>query len=130
MDNKIIKEMAKDLKEEKLYALINKTSYMRSAENLYDLGYRKIDKDSVVLNSEQYSNYLITQTNNEFLKEQAEKLKADIERLYKNIGKFIVSKEKDTAEKILKWLKEHCDFVGFVLVETYFKEEFGVEVDE
>ena len=45
----MIEEMAKDLKEEKLYALINKTSYMRSAENLYNANYRKIPEGSVVL---------------------------------------------------------------------------------
>ena len=51
---KQIEEMAKDLKEEKLYALINKTSYMRSAENLIDAGYRKIPKNAVVLTREEY----------------------------------------------------------------------------
>lgn len=50
-----IEELAKDLKEEKLYALINKTSYIRSAENLYDLGYRKLPKDSVVLSREEWN---------------------------------------------------------------------------
>ena len=50
-------EMAKDLKEEKLYALINKTSYMRSAENLYDLGYRKIPENAVVLTREDMNKY-------------------------------------------------------------------------
>ena len=37
---------------------------------------------------------------------------------------------KETAEKILKWLKEHCAFAGFVFVETYFREEFGTEIKE
>ena len=35
---------------------------------------------------------------------------------------------KETAEKILKWLKEHYDGVGWKLVETYFKEQFNVEI--
>lgn len=38
--------------------------------------------------------------------------------------------EKAIAKKILKWLKEHSDFVGFALIETYFREEFGVEIGE
>lgn len=54
---KQIEEMAKDLKEEKLYALINKTSYMRSAENLINAGYRKIPENAVVLTEEEYERW-------------------------------------------------------------------------
>jgi phage tail tube protein FII len=82
-DKEMIEEMAKDLKEEKLYALINKTSYMRSAENLYEQGYRKIDKDSVVLSREEICE----------LKCQAEE---DFNKAY-DLG------SKKTAEKI--WLQ-------------------------
>lgn len=39
-------------------------------------------------------------------------------------------KDKETAEKILKWLKKSCTFFGFDFVEAYFKEQFGVEIKE
>ena len=161
--SKIIEEMAQDVEKvsNEAYKLItaetqayvkehhrynSKEDYLlahdkpvneRIAEALYNLGYRKIDKDSVVLNSEQYSNYLITQTNNEFLKEQAEKLKADIERLYKNIGKFKDIVSKETAEKILKDIMFCIDIndcnKNEVLILNLCKmlaKQFGVEVEE
>ena len=86
-DNKQIEEMAKDLKEieaDKGHQLINETlAYVKenhkynpkkdyllahtktieqlTAEGLYDLGYRKIDKDSVVLSREEYESDLTAQ---------------------------------------------------------------------
>jgi hypothetical protein len=38
--------------------------------------------------------------------------------------------KKETAREILEWLKDHCDYVGFRLIKFYFKETFGVEVEE
>lgn len=37
---------------------------------------------------------------------------------------------KETAREIFAWLKEHCDYAGFTIIEAYFKETFGVEVEE
>jgi hypothetical protein len=114
MDNKdkIIEEMAKIIEKAKqhIWASVRTQAededylwHSRAiAEHLTEQGYRKIG-DSVVLSKEEYSNYLITQTNNAWLKEQAEKLQADNERLYKNLGKFKQSVSKETAEKI--WLQ-------------------------
>lgn len=78
-------------------------------------GWIKPDENSVVLS-----------------KEELEAIKKDEYRRGKTQQCYDVRKqaENGTAEKILKWLKEHCDFVGFVLVETYFREQFGVEIKE
>lgn len=37
--------------------------------------------------------------------------------------------KQETAIEIYKWLKEHYNGTGWVLVETYFKEQFGVDKD-
>ena len=67
---------------------------------LYNAGYRKIPEGSVVLSKEEYSEYLILQNNFTNAKEKCEKLQADNERLYNNLGKFKESVEKETLEKI------------------------------
>ena len=36
---------------------------------------------------------------------------------------------KDTAKEIFDWLEKHCFFNGFEIVETYFRERYGVEVE-
>ena len=36
---------------------------------------------------------------------------------------------KDTAKEIFEWFEKHCFFNGFEIVETYFRERFGVEVE-
>ena len=38
-------------------------------------------------------------------------------------------KESDTAKEIFEWFEKHCFFNGFEIVEAYFKEHFGVEVE-
>lgn len=86
----------------------------KEAEALYNAGYRKIPEGWVVLTSEQYSNYLILQTNEEWLKNKATELQADNERLYKNLGKFKESVRKETAkeifEKVLSYIGSNQKF--------------------
>ena len=82
---------------------------------LYCAGYRKIPENAVVLTREEYD-YLIN----------------DCKR-WENLAvekvDEIITTRKETAREILQWLKDHCAFAGWVLVETYFREQFGVEVD-
>ncbi len=105
-------------------------TYNDCAEEVKEMGcfaYQpKIPEGSVLLSSEEYSNYLILQTNHEWLREKAKELQADNERLYKNLGKFKESVCKETAKEILErgkynmpeWLKD------------WIVEQFGVEVEE
>ena len=37
--------------------------------------------------------------------------------------------QKDTAKEIFEWLEKHCFFNGFEIVEQYFRERYGVEVE-
>ena len=100
------------------------------AKTYYEKGYRKISEGSVVLTSEQYSNYLILQTNHEFIREKAKELQADNERLYKNLGKFKESVRKETAKEILKAVLEDIgEFYAGDIVEELAKK-YGVEVEE
>ena len=114
-DKKQIEEMAKDLKEEKLYALINKTSYMRSAENLYNLGYRKIDKDSVVMTREELR---------QALKDCIESNRITEERT-----------RKRTAREILNYLQKD-GYGGLDYLEVYREEideiakQYGTDLGE
>lgn len=106
---KQIEEMAKDYYG---YSIDLEEDCKFVAEEMYDKGHRKLTEDSVVLSKEEY----------EALKKQIEYWEHET----KVARQDLFEESKETAEKILKWLKEHCDFVGFALVETYFREEFGV----
>ena len=101
------------------------------AEMFTEQGYRKLPKDSVVLSREELS---------KLRKDYAESERANILceiadggtschwciEEHEKIGYEKGSKE--TSEKIFKWLKKHCDGVGWKIVETYFKEQFNVEI--
>ena len=84
--------------------------HMLIADHLYNAGYRKIDKDSVV-----------------FLKEEYDKLK------YAWITDSDAYKKgsKETAEKIIDLIKTFCPDKKFVEVITrIISERFGVEIKE
>ena len=103
----------------------------KEATYLYELGYRKIPEGSVVLTSEQYSNYLILQTNHEFIRERAKELQADNERLYKNLGKLKESVRKETAKEFaskVKECKEIKELVEFGYIVSYV--DLCKEIDE
>ena len=124
-DKEMIEEMAKVIKS------ANEINCIRTCDNcnyynddskcisfgqaiaLYEQGYRKLPKDSVVLSRERYEYLTICL-------EKFEEIMNDIKK----------QERKETAEKILKWVKEHYDGVGWKLVETYFKEQFNVEIVE
>ena len=97
MKQKQIEEMAKDLKEEKLYALINKTSYMRSAENLINAGYLKIPENAVWLTREEYAKH------KGFSREEVDEISKTA----------IKNSRKEMAEKFARRLKEmlHYDII-------------------
>lgn len=98
---------------------------------------------SVVLSKEEYSDYLKLKNDYAHAKEKAEKLQADNERLYKNVGKFKDQVRKETAEKILKEIlfvkgikgwqenKQLVEFGNKIVdkIEELAKQ-FGVEVEE
>jgi hypothetical protein len=66
---------------------------------------------------------------NEALKQWLKRLNADLE-YEKNWGKQQTEQAvKDTAKEIFEWLEKHCFFNGFEIVETYFRERYGVEVE-
>lgn len=104
MENKQkqIEEMAKDLKEEKLYALINKTSYMRSAENLINAGYRKskIPENAVVLTREEYEEL------KKGIKTYNYTAMFDAQNAYRWEQGYLQG-TKETAEKFAERLKKH-----------------------
>jgi hypothetical protein len=66
-----------------------------------------ISKDLVVLSKEEYAKDFCSQFN-----------------------KGYERGSKETAREILAWLKAHCDYIGFSVIEAYFKEAFGVDIKE
>ena len=135
VDKEMIEEMAKELKD-----MANRVRTI--LEQRTDIGYipdlafpvakellkhyqPKLPKDSVVQPTVQsYSTHdsdLMMLSRKEYEKLNMKYISA-LEQLEK--------KDKETAEKILKWLKKSCTFFGFDFVETYFKEQFGVEIKE
>ena len=143
-EKEMIKEMAKNIFEYVDTKNINKVCILHSgiveelkrishnyglAEYLYAQSYRKIPEGSVVLSSEEYSNYLILQTNHEWIREKAKELQADNERLYKNLKKFKESVRKETAKEILSLAIKHdngyeTDMTRFI---SDLKKQYGVE---
>lgn len=84
------------------------------AKRLYKAGYRKIPEGAVVLTREEYEE-----------REKKIREQAQIESVEIYTNALIAERakaRKETAREILQWLKEHCDFVGFGIVETYFRE--------
>ena len=71
-------------------------------------GFCKIPENAVVLTAEQFSDYLTLKDSHKNAVERCEKLQADNERLYKNIGKFKDVVRKETAEKFAERLKTEC----------------------
>lgn len=111
MDKQMIEEMAKvisgieilDLRPDTASA--NEVEAGIEAEHLYNAGYRKIPEGAVVLTKEEYSDYLVMKDAHQNTIERCEKLQADNERLYKNIGKFKGIVRKETAEKFAERVK-------------------------
>lgn len=135
---KQIEEMAKDIENTILGLGIHLCN--KSAEKLYNLGYRKIDKDSVVLSKEEY----------EALKKQIEYWEHET----KVARQDLFEESKETAEKILNEQYQECKvaeqdvlkirggknddyYKGFSLGMTNTKmhiqelaKQFGVEIKE
>ena len=53
--------------------------------------------------------------------------KKGIETMANRLG---YRKESDTAREILLWLKEHTFESGFLIIETHFKDRYGVDLTE
>ena len=126
------KEMLEEMAEIALKNTMSYTCAKQIAMNFYEQCYRKIPEGSVVLTSEQYSNYLILQTNEEWLKNKATELQADNERLYKNLGKFKESVRKETAKEILQEVKsllfpEEASLLAWLVA---IADKYGVKVEE
>lgn len=100
------------------------------AESLIKQNYRKLPKGSVVLTSEQYSNYLILQTNEEWLKNKATELQTDNERLYKNLGKFKEQVRKETAKAFAKELRNFIYLCDDIEIDCNTYEKISNKIDE
>lgn len=92
--------------------------------------YQKVEDEKVYLSKEEYSDYLTTKLNYEFVKSANEQLQIDNKRLYSNLAKYKEVVQIETAKEIFKWLKAHSDDAGFIIIKTYFAERFGVLEDE
>ncbi len=92
--------------------------------------YQKVEDEKVYLSKEEYSDYLTTKLNYEFVKSANEQLQIDNKRLYSNLAKYKEAVQIETAKEIFKWLKAHSDDAGFIITKTYFAERFGVLEDE
>ena len=75
---------------------------------------------------EEYRKY---EVENAELQKQVDELKKRVD-MYEKSKSFVYGDAiKDTAKEILEWLEKHCFFNGFDIVETYFRERYGVEVE-
>lgn len=72
---------------------------------------RIVDKDNIVLSKEEYK-----------------KLK-DLEKCFEyNLVQERKQVRKETTMDIFQWLKEHTFDDSFAIIETYFKEQYGVDL--
>ena len=88
-----------------------------------------------MLTREEYSDYLVMKDAHQNAIERCEKLQADNERLYKNIGKFKDAVRKETAEKFAerlkdelgKWLEDNEELDGTINYGIAMIELIGVQ---
>lgn len=81
---------------------------LKEARAYYEQGIRKIPEGSVIVSKQVWEEHI----------ENREKTNKIFEERVR----------KETAREILLWLKEHCDYTGFTIIEAYFKETFGVDI--
>ena len=143
-EKEMIEEMAKDIpfltldrevfvgatEKKKVGWTLSEEDNKVIAESLIKQNYRKLPKGSVVLTSEQYSNYLILQTNEEWLKNKATELQTDNERLYKNLGKFKEQVRKETAKAFAKELRNFIYLCDDIEIDCNTYEKISNKIDE
>jgi hypothetical protein len=114
--------------------------WARNAEAIYNVGYRKHPKDSIVLSREEYER--LKRVENE--KDRLYEIKLDLENQliekgwtdYEGADEIEKRVSKETAEKILQPLYNACkeDTYGQVVVDFAILEnlakKFGVEIKE
>lgn len=136
---KEIEEMARALKEEKLYALINKTSYIQSAKNLIEQGYRNC-KDKVVLTREEYARlkylekYHITcEDVSEYMelaqKEERKKMQEELKQASELKAETIRIAKMETAKEILQTIKSYDGWNELQRLRDEIAEEYELEVE-
>jgi hypothetical protein len=88
---------------------------LKEATYYYNLGYRKLPEDSVVLSMEEYKRLLDNA------------IRADMEYLDNELAKA----SKETAEKILNLIETFCSDNEFIeIVKGVIKKEFDIEIKE
>lgn len=131
--NNQIEEMYQEFLDYKEATLCKVFSYKDMCENFINLGYQKIDKDSVVLSREEY----------EQLKQTIISQSEESTKLCAHLTQKIIDTRKETAEKIFntlyQWLDlEEIEKYGFVTIQKFdflrkFREiykQLGVEIKE
>lgn len=110
-EKEMIEEMAQDLKQVVIQDY-GGVYFLETSKELYNLGYRKgkIPKGAVVLTDE-----------------EAERFRGQTV----NIAKVKSQARKETATEIFEWIKKHSDgVIAENLLNTFFKENYDVEVEE
>ena len=97
--------------------------FIKLATILYKQGYRKIDKDSVVLSREEYQLWNILKKT--WASNDKEISAEDMLETLKNTKEL---GSKETAEKILQIIKEEYGYIGNL--EKIIAKQFGVEIGE
>ena len=104
MDNKIIEEMTNFI-----HGRRDKNGSLKTAEILYNAGYRKLPEDSVVLSKGAYESL-------------SSKAKANVVNA--------VEIRKETAEKFLQLAYDRCLEKSFIKKVEELARQFGVEIME
>ena len=151
-DKEMIEEMAKEISKTWLVDLegntqdvcevLDRVDIESIAKELYEQGYRKLPKDSVVLTREELQENYVSKT----LYEQLQKVSLARKEQIDKLSKKLIEARKETAEKFVKKVKKllkKVDIIvdgdeGLVGYEesavdkglTELAKQFGVEIKE
>lgn len=108
---KQIEEMAKDIVRSAGLDVYQKAEYF------IGLGYQKPPEDKVVLSREEYEKFL--------------KVNSELAVLEKSISTIKQEARKETAEKLIKFVSEHCDNETLIWqLDEFVAKSLGVEIKE
>lgn len=108
--------------------------YITIATWLVEADYQKVNENEVVIDKKEYE-LLMRNKSIEHIQEFSEingklclvKDKMILKEYSPDVVEFI---RKETAREIFQWLKAHTFDSSFTIIETYFKEQYGVEIGE
>ena len=115
------------------YRKISEDSVVITKEELKKIiqeEYQNALKDKVVLTREEYDKDYVTREHYDYVANKYDALVVRMKKIKEEYKALKDQAHKETAREIFQWLKEHTIDSSFAIIETYFKEQYEVEIGE